>query len=96
MEKFKTLFNSAWKNIVFIFTISASLGIGFTIGYYYVKVNQSYVAKKEVKTPKNTSVAINENNQLIIIDKQTDTYQIYSDTVGMNVFKMYAKTMINQ
>lgn len=103
MNKIETLFENAkvwskllWKNLVFIFTIGASLTVGFIVGYYYIKINQSYTVKKETKTTTNTSVAINEKNQLIIIDKSNDSYQIYSDSVGMNVFKMYAKTMINQ
>jgi hypothetical protein len=96
MEKLKNSINGVLKNVAFILTIGSSLAIGFVIGYYYVKINQSYTGKKEVKTVNNTSVAINEHSQLIIIDKVTDNYQIYSDSVGMNVFKMYAKTLITK
>lgn len=35
------------------------------------------------------SIAVNESNELLIFDRKTGKYIIYSDEIGMTVFKMY-------
>lgn len=35
------------------------------------------------------SIAVNESNELLVIDRKTGKYIIYSDQIGMTIFKMY-------
>jgi hypothetical protein len=74
--------------------ISSALIIGWIVGYYTNKIANNYVNQKSFKTEENVSVAVNEKNQLILIDKETGEYQIYSDSVGLNILNVYAKSMV--
>ena len=53
------------------------------------------INQKNIKTPDNTSVAINEKNQLLLINKQTGEYILYSDSVGISIFNIYAKSIVS-
>jgi len=68
------------------------LATGFTVGYYYNKLRESMEPNswKEVKTLQNTSVAINESGELLLIDRKDGDFTIYEDKVGKTIFEMYA------
>ena len=73
---------------------------GFTIGYYYnvideLKMNQGKASVTEVKKV-SVNLAIDESNNLLVIDKKTGSYFIYEDSVGMSIFNLYARTITNQ
>ena len=81
------------KSVLSYVFIVAALLIGFTVGRY----TQDYPPKKEtVHNPYATplkssevSIAVDESNNLMIIERSTGKYVMYSDEVGMSVFKMY-------
>jgi hypothetical protein len=95
MKKVIEQIRSLAKPFFLIVMISAALMIGWIVGYYTNKIANNYVNQKSVKTEDNVSVAVNEKNQLILIDKITGEYQIYSDSVGLNILNVYAKTMVS-
>jgi len=73
---------------------------GFTIGYYYnvindLKMSQGKASVTEVKKA-TVNLAIDESNNLLVIDKKTGSYFIYEDSVGMSIFNLYARTITNQ
>ena len=73
---------------------------GFTIGYYYnvideLKMNQGKASVTEVKKV-SVNLAIDESNNLLVIDKKTGSYFIYEDSVGMSIFNLYARNITNQ
>jgi len=41
------------------------------------------------QTAKDTSVAINENQQLMIINRKTGTFQLYQDSVAQMILHLY-------
>jgi hypothetical protein len=41
-------------------------------------------------SPSEISIAVNESNELIMIERATGNYIVYSDTVGQTIFNMYA------
>jgi hypothetical protein len=45
---------------------------------------------KLTKRLKNVSVAINERNELMIIDRSNGSYEIYQDSIGKCIFNLYA------
>jgi hypothetical protein len=75
-----------------------ALGTGFAAGSLYHRYGASIESKKMQKTHSHTetSVAINERGEMMIVDRKTGTYQVYSDTVGKMVFDLYASKMYYQ
>ena len=74
--------------------ILIALMSGFIIGKFHYKLEQ---VKEDTTNPfnhvrniKNISIAVNEHNELMLINKNTGNYQIYSDSIGMSIFRMYS------
>jgi hypothetical protein len=84
--------NKVWeiaKKIINYAFLLIVLGVGFYIGkMYYIYFSEEEVNKS--KDLKDVSIAIDENNRIFIIDRETEEYQIYSDSIGLTIFKMYA------
>ena len=51
---------------------------------------------KSVKMLDKTSVAINERNELMVIDRTTGEFEIYSDSIGQTIFSLYAGRIYSQ
>jgi hypothetical protein len=70
------------------------------IGYHYSQTMAKKESEKKVTTKiKNSQInlAVDQNNNLIVIDKKTGDYIIYEDTVGTTIFSLYAKNLwVNQ
>lgn len=75
-----------------------ALVAGFFIGYYYwVMTNKVDKSQWDnIKPLTTTSVAINERNELLVIDRKTGIYSIYQDSVGMVIFNLYANRIYKQ
>ena len=95
IDKTKIVFNHIGK----ITIILTALIVGFVAGELYHRANQ----KKEEKLPmdlktvhslKETSIAINERNELLVINRNTGTYEIYEDAVGKVILRLYANQMV--
>ena len=71
--------------------------VALTIGFFSGKMYNSYLNKineKHYKQPinhKDISIAINERNELLIIDRVSGEYKTYQDSVGRGIFDMYSK-----
>ena len=73
---------------------------GVAIAYASFKLGAKYgnPEKKEVAenayahafSPSEISIAVNESNELIMIERATGEYIVYSDTIGQTIFGMYA------
>ena len=60
-----------------------------------MRTSESNRLIKEVK--KNSiNLAVDENNNLIMIDKSTGNYTVYQDSVGQSIFNLYAKNLFTQ
>lgn len=81
------------KTLGHIIFLAIALIAGFFIGYYYwVMMDRTQDSPfKKVKKTKTTSVAKNDRNELMIIDRATGVYTVYQDSVGTAIFEMYAK-----
>jgi hypothetical protein len=87
------------KKLGNLLVLCLALVAGFTIGYYYWVMTHKASDKgqwKNVKELKTTSVAINERDELLIIDRKTGLYTIYQDSVGTVIFKLYANKIYKQ
>lgn len=67
--------------------------------YHYTTAEKDKVSissPKVTKTVKEISVAINERNELMIIDRTTGGYEIYQDSIGQSIFNLYANRIQSQ
>jgi len=98
MENLKEKIGQVMKQLSFYTVITISLIVGFSIGYYYDMVKQSY--KKEPKfvsvRKSDIKLAIDENNNLLIIRESDGSYTVYQDSVGYTIFGLYANNIWGQ
>ena len=72
--------------------IVGALVVGFSVGKY---VESHKTTKPENNpyahafSPEEISIAVNESNELMLVERKTGNYIVYSDTVGMTIFKIY-------
>ena len=84
---------SLLKRIGTVAVLASALIAGFCIGYYYeLALNKvKGEAWREARSLKSTSIAVNEKEELLIIDRKTGVYTIYSDSIGRVIFNIYAQ-----
>lgn len=71
----------------------------FLVGRYYDKITENEVNPKfEVNMVENGDVnlAIDQSNNLIIIDNKSGNYTVYQDSVGKTIFSLYANNVWGQ
>jgi len=82
-----------------VFLLGMYLVASFFLGVLAVRIDEHFRQPtetnpfKNVKYPQTVSVAINESNDMLLMDKTTGEYQIYSDSVGLAIFKLYVNKM---
>jgi hypothetical protein len=79
-----------------IMVIAAAMVIGFLIGYYYWYMSVKTSIQKKPKTLNTVSIALNDRSELMIIDRANGVYTIYQDSVGLEIFNLYASQKYNQ
>ncbi len=67
-----------------------SFKLGTEYGNYDRK-NDVVNAYAHAYSPSEISIAVNESNELIMIERATGEYIVYSDTIGQTIFGMYAR-----
>jgi hypothetical protein len=91
-EYFKSVANRLGSIIV----IAAAMVIGFLIGYYYWIMFVKTTGQKETIKLNAVSIAVNDRGELMIIDRTNGVYSIYQDSVGQEIFNIYATRKYNQ
>lgn len=79
-----------------VMVIAAAMVIGFLIGYYYWYMSVKTSIQKKPKTLTTVSIALNDRAELMIIDRTNGVYTIYQDSVGIEIFNLYAAKKYNQ
>lgn len=98
-KAFLTKFEVFAKKLGNLIVLALALVAGFFIGYYYWVMTHKTNDRDQlqnVKELRTTSVAINERDELLIIDRKTGRYTIYQDSVGVVIFKLYANKIYKQ
>jgi hypothetical protein len=98
MENIKEKLKSALKQLSFYTIISLSFVAGLSIGYYYDFIKTNYSKQETVVSVKKQDVklAIDENNNLLVIRKKDGTYTVYQDSIGRMIFNLYANNIWHQ
>lgn len=90
-EKVMNLLKPA-MNVVILVAVGTAM---FRLGMAY----QNHEVKEDIKvenpyahafSPEEISIAVNESNELIMIERATGDYIVYSDEIGQTIFGMYA------
>ena len=94
-EKFKLHFQKAttfFSHLSKVAIVIAAIFVGFTSGeiYHHYKASMEVKQMQTTRDHNVTSVAINDRREMMIIDRKTGTYQIFSDSVGLMIFNLYA------
>lgn len=86
------------KHFMFYVVFVLSLTVGFSVGYYYntLKEYKKNIYAPEVVLKKNVTLAIDEQNNMIIINKTDGSYILYEDSIGLTIFNFYAKNIWGQ
>jgi len=66
---------------------TASFKLGAKYGVSEPKAENPYA---HAFSPEEISIAVNESNELIMIERATGNYIVYSDKIGQTIFGMYA------
>lgn len=70
--------------------VTSTLIAGFGLGYYFNELKVKPKAVNETILNKEVRIAIDSEDKLIMMDRKTGGYTIYSDSIGRIIFKMYA------
>ena len=89
-EEFKTVF-TRFMNITIV---ASTLIAGFGLGYYFQELKMKPKAVNETILNKEVRIAVDSENKLIVMDRKTGQYIIYSDSVGKAIFNMYATKIV--
>ena len=89
-EKIQKLLNAANRVGNYLLLV-VCLCAGFFIG----RVSHQILPKEDkvdvsTKSLNSISIAINESNDLLLIDRSTGKYDVFADSVGFTIFRMYA------
>ena len=100
MENLKEKLGQVMKQLSFYTVMVITFVVGTLIVYYYNTVKTNY---NTVEEPKFTSVkkseiklAIDENNNLLIIKQSDGSYTVYQDSIGYTIFGLYANNILGQ
>ena len=74
--------------------VSSTLVAGFGLGYYFQELKVKPKAVNETILNKEVRIAIDSEDKLILMDRKSGQYIIYSDSVGKTIFKMYANKIV--
>ena len=89
-EEFKEKFKAAFSRFMNVTIVASTLIAGFGLGYYFQELKMKPQAVNETILNKEVRIAIDSEDKLIMMDRKTGSYTIYSDSIGQIIFKMYA------
>jgi len=92
-------FIQAGKKLIQYLFIVGALMIGFSIGRLEYKLMETSKNEQTINpfnqphTEKDISIAVDEHNKLLLINTHSGTYQVYSDSIGMSIFRLYSNRL---
>ncbi len=92
MENFKTKLKNVFNQVFWVLMVVLGVGAGFAVGYYYEVVNPKEVKGVSTLVNRNEiTLAMDEHERLLVIDKRTGEYTVYADSIGKSIFNLYAR-----
>ena len=90
LSRLKVGFSKFMNILIIIGTLTAGFGIGYSVQEFKLKAD----IINETILNKSIRIAIDTEDKLLIMDRKTGQYAVYSDSVGKEIFKMYASKMV--
>ncbi len=81
------------KNALSIIAAASIATASFKLGAKYGNPEKKEITENPYAhafSPEEISIAVNESNELIMIERATGKYIVYSDQIGQTIFGMYA------
>jgi hypothetical protein len=91
LETVKGLMKPALNVVILVAVSSAAFKLGQM--YQATRTEKTKVVENPYAhafTPEELSIAVNESNELLMIERATGKYIVYSDEIGQTIFEMYA------
>ena len=82
--------NAITKPLISTLIVGLAICSGFLVGTVWEDLQPHKAAAPTIKSIQSVSIAINEANQMMIVDKKSGEYIIFTDSVGLTIFRMYA------
>lgn len=79
-----------------LIVITLAMVFGFFTSELRHKYKPMINEANNVRMLNETSIAINERNELMIIDRSTGMYEVYESKIGNTIFSLYANQMYSQ
>lgn len=79
-----------------IFLVVLAVASGYAISEIHHRYKESQIdpgSPMVTRKSSEISVAINERNELMLIDRRNGKYEIYQDSTGMQIFNLYANKL---
>jgi len=100
----KLIFKQIWEKIPRFFynlgkitMLFVAMGVGFGASevYHYFQETSKASSMQKIRKLSETSAAINERGELMVIDRKTGTFILYEDSVAKVVFNLVAIGMVS-
>jgi len=92
-EKLKLATNAGGKLLIIACAMIIGYGISQFQGYMKSRHQPATSTMPPTQTMTSVSIAVNERGELLLIDRQKGSFQIYSDSIGRAIFNLYAGQM---
>jgi hypothetical protein len=89
-QKLKVFF----ARLVNIIIVAATLAAGIAVGYYSREIRGKSDVISETILQNEIRIAVDSEDKLILMDRKTGHYTIYSDSIGKTIFHIYAKKIV--
>jgi hypothetical protein len=95
VNKTKEVLKAISKKLVIAIIAVVTLIGSFAAGFEYKKQNTPVEKGIEMLHIDRSQInlALDEHNHLLVIDKKSGNYTVYDDSVGVAIFKMYARNV---
>jgi hypothetical protein len=87
-DKVKTSLKSAVNWMLIVATAISA----FLLGYYFPKLKSlvtGEISAVEALPPTVVSISVTDRGELLIMDRRTGKFNVYDESIGLNVFKAY-------
>lgn len=93
-EKMQIVVKKATNYVV----ILLGIGFGVLIGANLYRFKEPVEKKssnpyESIHSSNDVSIATDEADNMLIIDRKTGNYQVFEDSIGLNIFRLYAKNI---
>jgi alpha-N-acetylglucosamine transferase len=90
IEKLRKFFGAAGKTVVIVSAMLVGFGVSEALNAYKKNREKEVSVMPPTRSIEYTSIATNERGELLVIDRKTGEYTVYSDSIGTAIFNLYA------